>query len=192
MIDLNYRYCKHHMAAYVAGDLRPAVRRRVARLIDSDPRCYRLYMQQREVMRALDARLPGYGTPDAAQLDRVWAGIQASLTPSAARPRRKALHVSPRYGVVTALVGVLLLAMIVPLAVWNAPVAAITPATPPEPVTPLVAATELPQPRVQYVHVGYRTGAHAETEAHHQTPGTTADPAASPPGTPSARPTLDR
>ena len=79
MVKFKYRYCKVHMARYVAGDLSDAVRRRVARYIDECEDCYREYLGHREFSLKLERNLPTLGRPNPEKLDQVWLSLQAEL-----------------------------------------------------------------------------------------------------------------
>lgn len=139
MFDLKYHYCKRRMTAYLNGELPPAVRRRVARYIDEHPRCADLYRQQRHVSRELHATMPVFGRPSSADLERVWVGVQAGLEPRQAA--RVASAPRLRYGVgVLAMIALLWL----PLLLANRPVAALAPATQPDPLVQVVAVTASP------------------------------------------------
>jgi len=148
MIGFKYQYCKRRMVAYINGELDDRARRRVARYVDSCPRCYAEYQRQRELQRELAADLPSFGRPQAAQLDRIWSAVTADL---ATPPRR---HPQPylrvRYGVVMML---FITAMIFPLVFGSSAIsqAAATPPTPAESqtvsallVTEAAAATQVP------------------------------------------------
>lgn len=140
MFDLQYHYCKRHLSAYVDGDISPTVRRRMARYIDTNPRCAELYRQYRAVSCEIAATLPAFGRPDTAGLDRIWSGIQAEINPRPV-PLRQHVQYRLRYAV-----GVLVVFALVwiPLLVADTPVGAISPATQPDPMIQVAAATEQP------------------------------------------------
>lgn len=140
MFDLKFHYCQRRMAAYLNGELPTAARRRVARYIDEHPRCAALYRQQRAVRRELDATLPAFGRPSAGELDRIWSGIQAGMQPVTMSRGASPLRI--RYGLgVLAVITLLWL----PLLLVNHPVAALSPATQPDPRVQVVAATASPE-----------------------------------------------
>jgi len=148
MFGFKYQYCKKRMVAYINGELDDRARRRVARYVDTCPRCYAEYQRQREIHRNLAADLPSFGRPQAAQLDRIWTAVKADLAaPSARRHPQPYLRV--RYGVLMML---LITAMIFPLVFGSRSIsqAAATPPTPSESrtvsamlVTEAVATTDV-------------------------------------------------
>lgn len=79
MIRFKYRYCKVHMARFVARDLSDAARRRIGRYIDECPDCQRLYNRHREFNHSLSLQLPALGSPNKRQLDSMWAALQGEL-----------------------------------------------------------------------------------------------------------------
>lgn len=90
MIRFKYRYCKVHMARFVAGDLSLAARRKIGRYIDECPDCYRLYNRHREFNRNLSRHLPALGNPNQRRLDNMWAALQNELI----APERPAAGIS--------------------------------------------------------------------------------------------------
>ena len=118
MIRFKYRYCKVHMARFVAGDLSLAARRRIGRYIDECPDCRRLYNRHRDFNHNLSRQLPALGSPSQRQLDNMWTALQGELfapkEPSAAIgdfARRNSLPFS--YGLAAVAI---CLAMLLPIA----------------------------------------------------------------------------
>jgi len=129
------------MVAYLNGELNERARRRMARFIDGDARCYAEYQRQRDIQRSLAADLPAMGRPQAAQLDRIWAAVKADLT--APEPSRQPV-VRARYGLVMML---FITALVFPLVFGDSTIsqAAATPPTPGETQAVAISAeTESP------------------------------------------------
>lgn len=134
----NYKiwYCKSRMVAFINDELPLKSRRRVARYIDECDVCYAEYIQQKQLQRDLVYKLPIIAEPSKAQVDIIWAGIQASLHPNA-RPVRRRYRA--RYGVITFAV---LLVVMLPFMLGNAlPSTAVYAATQPLPFNVSIAET---------------------------------------------------
>lgn len=76
---LRYRYTKARMTAYINSELPTKTRRFIARQIDSDPRCYDVYLQHRQTKQELERDLLIFGKADAPQLQNIWTNIQSEL-----------------------------------------------------------------------------------------------------------------
>lgn len=132
------------MAAYLNGELSPRARRRIARYIEADAACYNEYIRQRDLARELSCEVPLVGQPTAPQLDRIWAAVQAELTPANPHPFRRSSRMgrstgSARYGLVGMAVA---LVLALPFTLGNGTVAfAIAPQPAPQ-INPLNAASE--------------------------------------------------
>jgi anti-sigma factor RsiW len=117
MFRFTCRYCEARLTAFIHGELPLKARRRIARHLDECPTCYARYLRRRDLADELSRHIPRIGQPERGQLQRVWSGIQAEMTPT---PRALYLRRSPRYGLVTL---VLLLVMLLPLTMGNQNVA---------------------------------------------------------------------
>ena len=76
---LQKRYVRARLTAYIDGELNPASRRFVARLIDEHSDLYADYMTLRETRRNLERELPLIGRIDTHQMNNMWANINAQL-----------------------------------------------------------------------------------------------------------------
>lgn len=124
---LRYRYAKNRMAAYINGELSVTTRRFVARMIDSDERCYQEYVSQRQKKQELERDLPRFGQADKQQLSTMWAAIQAEMnTPSPATLRPTKRPVTYRLALI-----VTVLLLVLPF-VWSnaSPATAVLPQQP--------------------------------------------------------------
>lgn len=76
---LRYRYIKHHLNAYLDGDLPAHKRRFIARYIDQDAKSYRAFVRLRQSRQQLEQDLPLIGQANDEQLARMWDHIQADV-----------------------------------------------------------------------------------------------------------------
>lgn len=136
MFNYKVRYCKSRMVAFINGELPLKSRRRVARYIDECEECYAEYIRQKQLVRDLEYKLPVIGEPSDSQMDKMWAGIQASLQANT-RPKRRTYHT--RYGILTL---AFVLAVIVPFTLGNGlPTTVASAATQPAPENESIAET---------------------------------------------------
>jgi anti-sigma factor RsiW len=128
------------MVAYLNGELPERSRRRMARFIDTCPGCYREYLRQRDLKDDLTREMRRVGQPAPAQLERIWAAVEADLyTPP--RTRRATPVFRLRYGVAALM---MVLTLMVPLLLADGQVATAT-ATQPAPERVAVVVTIAPQ-----------------------------------------------
>lgn len=130
------RYCRAHLDAYIAGELPPSARWRVAAHLDRCAACYAAYAQQREVVRELRRALPIIGRGHPPDFEYVWLNAQREL-PRSSRD-------SIQYGLAALLLVVLL---VVPFTIGYHDIAAALPTQPAphrldEDRTPANAATQ--------------------------------------------------
>lgn len=104
MLNLKCRYVQARIPAYAARELSLETRRFVGRHLDDCPHCQAEYRQQRNAIQHFEREMPRMGQPDALQLEKMWAGIQAGLQPPsvASTPTQAPAITQPdwRYGFV--------------------------------------------------------------------------------------------
>jgi anti-sigma factor RsiW len=138
MFNFTCRYCNAQMAAYTHGELPLKARRRIARHLDECSACYAKYNEARELNQQLGYFVPLIGQPHAPQLQRIWAGVQAGMTPPPNKQNRYPL--SLRYSFVAFM---LVLTFLLPLTLGNRNVPFSVPSQPKPPaVTTVVPVTK--------------------------------------------------
>lgn len=141
---LQKRYVRARLTAYIDGELNPASRRFVARLIDEHSDLYADYMTLRETRRNLERELPLIGRIDTHQMNNMWANINAQLQTEEALSAPPQSHRTPEprfsfsYGMA---VIIFVAALLLPLAFDTHTVSASIPAELPAPQLPATAAT---------------------------------------------------
>lgn len=109
---LRKRYAKARMAAYINGEVSPAMRRFIAQQIDTHDDVHRCYTQHRAAKRELERELPTFGRASEMQLDALWTSIQTQLNqpePAATAPVRATPRYSLGYGLAMVLCAMALL-----------------------------------------------------------------------------------
>ncbi len=84
------RTVRHHLNAYIVGELPPEQRRRVGSHLAQCEACRAAYQRELLTARQLAADLPAFGRPSAAQLAAIWARVNAQRRQ--ALPRRPDLR----------------------------------------------------------------------------------------------------
>ncbi len=149
MFNFTCRYCQAQMTAYIHGELPLKARRRIARHLDECPTCYARHDKARELDQQMRYSVPLIGQAQTPQLQRIWAGIQADMTPPP--PERTRYPLSLRYSFV-ALVLVLTF-FLLPLTLGNRNVPFSVPSQPKPPavVTNVPVTKEKPAVSVALV-----------------------------------------
>lgn len=97
MFHKDCQHCRAQLVAYVNGELGHRRARRVAGHLRTCDACYAAYVRERDTGRALTHDLALLGRPDVAQLNGLWANIEAQL---AAPPTRTAQTPAWAHGLV--------------------------------------------------------------------------------------------
>ena len=101
--------CQRYVVAYIHGELKPNLRRRIALHLENCARCQTMYARERALTYELAARIPASGRGDNPALVAIWQAVQSELTAPMQPPRRQ--RYSLHYGL---LVAALLLALTLP------------------------------------------------------------------------------
>jgi len=136
MFNFTCRYCQAQMAAYIHGELPLKARRRIARHLDECPTCYARHNEARELNQQLGYGVPLIGQAQTPQLQRIWAGIQADMTPPP--PKKNRYPLSLRYSFVAFML--ILTFFLLPLTLGNRNVSFSVPSQP----KPPTIATDVP------------------------------------------------
>ncbi|MGB7340954.1 MAG: hypothetical protein WBC91_18800 [Phototrophicaceae bacterium] len=157
---LQYRYVKARMGAYLDGELSPQSRRFIARQIDENTRCYRLYIDSKQTKQELERYLPSMGKPQTGQLESLWLNIQSELH----QPQQRTVHRQPKYslsyGVALLVLAIMLLT---PLALdtrlaYSTPIADY--ALPVIDTAQITSAITTPDANVQVIALAHQTDIH--------------------------------
>ncbi len=97
---LKFRYYRAHLLAFLNGELAPRLRRRIGRAIDESPALYAAYLQQRDEVQDFERQIHRVGQPQKAQLDRIWAVVQAEMAGLNPPEPRSRSRQTMRYGLV--------------------------------------------------------------------------------------------
>ena len=88
IVRMDCRFCEAHLVAYINSQLSVNARSRIARHIDECESCYAAYMNERDMARELEMRVPLVGTNVGigtnAAFARMWSAVQAEIPPSPA------------------------------------------------------------------------------------------------------------
>jgi anti-sigma factor RsiW len=136
MRALSCHACQSKLVPYLHRQLSPRMQRRVGSHLDECPVCYAAYIAQRELSSELTAGLSRLGQPNAPQMTRLWAAIQADIQKPRPVPRRT----TGRAGVALL---ILILALLLPWSLDKQPVAHAVPDQPAAPAS-TAAVTEAP------------------------------------------------
>ncbi|MBC7809978.1 MAG: zf-HC2 domain-containing protein [Burkholderiales bacterium] len=88
IVRMDCRFCEAHLVAYLNGQLSAKARSRIARHVDECESCYAAYMNERDMSRELERRVPlvganvGMGTN--AAFARMWSAIEIEIPTSPA------------------------------------------------------------------------------------------------------------
>lgn len=80
------RHCRQHLDAYIAGELPPKTRNRLARHLDQCESCYQAYRQHGELRTDLQHGVPLVGKGHAPDFDALWTVIKSEIA-TAEKPR---------------------------------------------------------------------------------------------------------
>jgi anti-sigma factor RsiW len=127
VLSINCGDCRSNLVAFLHGDVSPLLRRRVARHLDHCPSCYRLYLQELDLMRDLKHEMPLIGAGHQPNFDQVWAAIQHDIL----KPKRTVPRFHMRYGLAML---ALVLVFLLPLTTGNQNLTLAAPPTQPAPL----------------------------------------------------------
>jgi hypothetical protein len=128
LLDIQCGECRAHLVAFLHSDVSPLLRRRVARHLDHCPDCYRLYLQELDLMRDLKRNLPLIGRAHQPSFDAIWAEIQTDIV----KPKPSLPRFHMRYGLAML---ALVMTFLVPLTMGNQNLTLASPPTQPVPLT---------------------------------------------------------
>jgi anti-sigma factor RsiW len=73
------RHCRHHLDAYIAGELPPKTRARLARHLDQCEKCYQAYRKQTALRAELQSIMPSVGKAHQPDFDALWSAIKTEI-----------------------------------------------------------------------------------------------------------------
>jgi anti-sigma factor RsiW len=93
--NISCQRCQLQLIAYLNRELRPSMRERMARHLDTCPICYARFMQESQLASELQQEMPLVGRGQTPGFDQVWSAFQRGGRGSSAR---SSFTQSIRYG----------------------------------------------------------------------------------------------
>lgn len=103
--NISCQRCQTQMIAYLNRELRPSMRERMARHLDTCPVCYARLMQESQLAAELQQEIPLVGRGHTPGFDQVWSAFRRDARTSSAR---SSFTQSIRYGWAVLAVAVML------------------------------------------------------------------------------------